>query len=241
VAKIANPLTPWAMELKYTILELESSAKLGRPIDAQKFDGLQMKYQMDVDEMVYFGDTMLAVNGLGNASLVTNVGNVAVGAANTTQWNTKTPDEILTDINAALNSVWVASAFAIIPSNILLPTLAYGYIATQKVALSGNQSILAYVEQNNLFSREGKGTLKIYPAKFCNGLGAAGVIGTGGAGRDRMIVYSKLVDKVRFPMTMIQRTPVQYDGIYHKTTYFGRLGVVEVVYPETIGYFDGVS
>ena len=40
------------------------------------------------------------------------------------------------------------------------------------------------------------------------------------------------------PMTMLQRTPVQYQSIYHMTTYFCRLGEVEVVYPETIGYFD---
>jgi hypothetical protein len=29
-------------------------------------------------------------------------------------------------------------------------------------------------------------------------------------------------------------------SIYHQTTYFCRLGVVEVVYPETIAYRDGL-
>jgi hypothetical protein len=37
---------------------------------------------------------------------------------------------------------------------------------------------------------------------------------------------------------LLQGTPIQYDSIYHKRTYFCRLGVVEVVYPETLGYFD---
>ncbi len=41
-------------------------------------------------------------------------------------------------------------------------------------------------------------------------------------------------------MTLLQRTPIQYEGIYHKTYYYCRLGVVEVVYPETMGYFDGL-
>lgn len=55
-----------------------------------------------------------------------------------------------------------------------------------------------------------------------------------------MIAYSKDQERVRFPMTLLQRTPVQYDGMYHKTTYYKKLGVVEVVYPETIAYRDGL-
>jgi len=200
-----------------------------------------LKYQMDTDEQVYFGDVGLAVKGLVNNALVTSTGNVANGAGGSPLWTNKTPDEILTDFNTALTTVWAASAFAIVPSNILLPTKAYGYIATQKVSLAGNLSILAYIEANNLFAREGKGNLRIFPAKFCNGTGAGGTVGTGGLGFDRMVVYTKDKDRVRFPMTMIQRTPIQYDGMYHKCTYFGRLGVVEVVYPETVGYFDQIS
>lgn len=241
VAKIANILTPWALELKYTILELESAAKVGRPIDQQKFAGLNLKYQMDTDEQVYYGDTSLNIKGLVNSALVTTVQAVAAGAAGSTLWAQKTPDEILTDFNNALTTVWKTSAFAVVPGNILLPTQAYGYIATQKVSLAGNESILSYIERNNLFAREGKGNLKILPAKFCNGTGAGGAVGVGNAGFDRMVVYTKDMDRVRFPMTMVQRTPLQYDGLYHKCTYFARLGVVEVVYPETVGYFDLIS
>ena len=51
---------------------------------------------------------------------------------------------------------------------------------------------------------------------------------------------TKEKDRVRYPMTLLQRTPVQYMSIYHQTTYFCRLGVVEVVYPETMGYRDGI-
>lgn len=240
VAKVPNALTPWALELKYDILELESSAKVGRPVDQQKYAALQMKHQMDVDEQVYFGDTSLSQTGLVNSSLVTPVA-VGNGAAGSPLWTQKTPAEILTDFNTALTTVWEASAWARIPNRVLLPTSAYGYIATQQVSLAGDRSILTYIEQNNLFSREGKGQLGIFPAKWCNGTGAGGTVGVGAAGKDRMVVYTKEVDSIRFPMTLLQRTPVQYDGLYHKTTYFCRLGVVEVVYPQMVGYFDGIS
>ena len=79
IAKIPGPLRPWAMELKYTILELESAAKLGRPVDQQKFEGLQLKHQMDIDEQIYYGDTVTGDTGLVNLAAVTNVGSLPVG------------------------------------------------------------------------------------------------------------------------------------------------------------------
>jgi hypothetical protein len=37
------------------------------------------------------------------------------------QWASKSPDEILADINAGLTSVWSASAWAVTPKRILIP------------------------------------------------------------------------------------------------------------------------
>lgn len=238
ISKVPNALTPWGMELKYTILELESAAKVGRPIDVTKYDGMQLKYQMDIDEQVYIGDTSLNVTGLVNNTLVTPA-NVVQGAGGSTLWTSKTPDEILTDVNTALTTVWAASAYAVVPGKMLLPPAQFGYISTQKVSLAGNVSIMKYILENNLLTSTGRGKLEIQPVKWLIGSGAGGTIGTAD-GHDRMVIYTKDKKRVRFPMTLLQRTPVQYDGIYHKTTYFCRLGVVEVVYPETIGYFDGI-
>lgn len=240
VAKIANPLKPWAMELKYTILELESAAKVGRPIDAQMYEGLQLKHQMDCDQLVYVGDTQSGTTGLINSSYVTNVSNVANGAAGSTLWQTKTPAEILQDVNEALTSAWSTSAWAVMPTTLLLPPTQFGYISSQLVSLAGNTSILKYLQENNLLTTSGRGKLDIFPAKWLIGAAAGGTYGVDD-GHNRMVVYTNEMDRVRYPMTLLQRTPVQYDSIYHKTTYFCRLGVVEVVYPETLAYRDGIG
>jgi hypothetical protein len=100
-------------------------------------------------------------------------------------------------------------------------------------------SILKYIQENNLLVTSGKGQLEILPLKWLIGSGVGGTIGTTGT-VDRAVVYTKDKQRVRYPMTLLQRTPIQFDSIYHKTTYFCRLGAVEVVYPETIGYFDGI-
>ena len=237
IAKVPNPLSVWGLELKYTILELESAAKLGRPVDAQKFEALQLKHQMDIDEQVYIGDTAIGFKGLiNNASVVAT--NLPAGVSGFSKWANKTPDEILADVNAMITAVWARSAWAVMPNRILIPPAQFGFISTAKIGNAANTSILKYVLENNILITSGQGPLTILPLKWCIGAGVGGTIGT--VGTDRAVVYTKDMQRVRYPMTMLQRTPIQYDSIYHKTTYFCRLGVTEVVYAETIGYFDGL-
>lgn len=239
IAKLPFPLRPWALEIKYTILELESAAKLGRPIDQQKYDAMKLKHDMDVDEQVHIGDTTTGDTGLLNNTLVTNVNNLPVGAGGSAAWASKTPDEVLADFNFALTSVWAASAWAVMPKQVLIPPQQLGALSTAKVSDAGNVSVLKYVLENNIVNSSGQGKLEIIGDKWNIGAGVGGTIGVQD-GHDRMVVYTNEKDYVRYPMTLLQKTPLQYESIYHKTTYFCRLGVVEVVYPETIGYFDGL-
>lgn len=238
ISKTPQPLRPWALEIKFSILELESSARLGRPIDAQQYEGLKLKHAMDTDEQVYYGDVSFGDKGMLNNAGVTPQ-NVSTVGGNTT-WATKGPDDILADVNTALSSNWQNAAWAVLPGEIRIPPAQYSQISTQKVSNAGNVSVLKYVLENNIVATQGGGAkLNILPLKWCIGAGASGTIGVLGT-VDRMLVYVNEYDRVRYPMTLLQRTAIQYESIYHKTTYYGRLGVVEMPYPETVGYYDGL-
>ena len=238
IGKTAQPLFLWGMEVSYTIPELESAQKLGRPIDVSKLEGLKLKHNMDIDEMVYVGDTSVSRQGLVNNSAVSNVAAVINGAGGTPQWATKSPDEILADVNELLSSVWEASAWAVMPSELRLPPKQYSWLVSQKVSDAGNVSILKFLEENNLARSSGQ-NLNIQPLKWLIGRGVGGTPGVLDT-VDRMMAYTKSQDRVRYPLVPLQRTPLEWRSIYHITTYFGRLGVVEMVYPETIGYRDGI-
>jgi len=239
IGKYPFPLTPWGLEIKYSVLELESAAKAGRPIDAQKYEALKLKHQMDIDEMVYVGDANITGGGMVNNALVTNVSNVPNGAAASPLWSTKTPGEILADVNAGITSTWAASAWKVMPNRLLLPPALFGAISTQVVSTAGNVSILKYLLENNVLKASGQGEMTIQPAKWLIGAGAGGTLGVTGT-VDRMVFYTKDKQFVRYPMTLLQRTPVQYQSIFQMSTYYCRLGVVECVYPETFGYRDGI-
>jgi hypothetical protein len=161
------------------------------------------------------------------------------GGGGSPLWANKTPGEILADINAMLSSTWQTSAYAVMPRNIILPPVQFGYISTQVVSSAGNVSILEYVLKNNIVTASGMGSITIRPAKWAVGAGAGGTL-TVANGHDRMMAYTKEKQYIRYPMTMLQRTPIQFDSIYHKSTYYCRLGGVELVYPETVAYRDGI-
>lgn len=237
IGKTPQPLTLWGMECSYSIPELESSILLNKPVDQEKLDGIQLKLQMDTDEMVYIGDTTLGYTGLFNNTAVT-AGNVAPGAGGSTQWVSKTPLEILADVNTVVTSAWNASGFAQIPTDLRLPPAQFSYLNSTLISSAGNKSILDFVRENNLARANGQ-NLNIQPVKWLIGAGSGGTPGVLGT-VDRMVAYSKNPKFVRFPMVPLQRTPLEYRGIHHITTYFGRLGVVEVRYSETLQYADGI-
>ncbi len=232
IGKTSNPLTLWGMQLGWTIPELLSAQRLGRPVDAAKLLAMREKHQMDIDEQVYIGDTTLSHYGLLNSPKVT-ASNVANGAAGVGLWSQKTPDDILADFNDIMQSAWIATGYKFPPSHVLLPPAQFGFIVNQKVSSAGNIPTIEYIRKFNIYTQQsGGGELTINPVKWLTGRGAGGT--------DRMVAYTRNQQVVRFPMTAMQNTPIEYRGIYQLTTYFCRLGVVEFVYPEAMAYLDGI-
>ena len=239
IGKTPQPLRLWGAEVKYTVPELVKSQKLGTPIDAQKVEAMNLKRNMDLDAIVYIGDPTLSFTGLINSvSAVGSVTNVGNGAAGTPQWTTKTPAEILKDVKDLLTAAWAASGWKVMPNRLLLPPGQYGYIAAQLISTAGNQSILSYLLENNISTRSGT-KLEILPLKWLIGSGVGGTQGTLGT-VDRMVAYNKDKKYVQYPMTELQRTPLEYRSLFQIVTYWTRFGQIEWRYGTTAAYRDGI-
>lgn len=230
-SKIVTPLRPLARQIDYTSIELERSQLLGQPIDAQKLVALQSLYQMETDAMVYIGDTDVGASGLVNNSEVT-VNEVAAGVSTFTAWSKKTPDEILADVNTLLDNAWLASGYAVCPHKLLLPPTQFSYLTSQKVSSAGNVSILKFLKENSIALAINGAELDIQPVKWLAGAGVDA--------QDRMLVYTNDLNYIRFPMVPIRRETAYYQGISFIAPYVYAFGEVEVVYPETISYADGI-
>lgn len=239
IAKTPQAMRLWAAEVKCTVPELVQSQQLGRPIDASKVEAMNLKRNIDLDRLVYLGDSDEKFGGLINSDdKVGSVSNVQNGAKGTPQWRTKTADEILRDVNDVLTSAWGESGWKVMPNRLLLPPDQYGYIAQAKVSEAGNMSILTYVLENNISARSGT-PLDILPLKWLVGAGDGGTpmqLGT----VDRMVAYNRDKKYVQYPMTELQLTPVQFRSLFQIVVYWARFGQVEFRYGTTVAYRDGI-
>jgi len=221
----AIPLTLWGMELGWTVVELAAAAKVGRPIDTQKYDAMQLKWNMDTDEQVYKGDSQLGVRGLTNY-----LGAALTNAAKA--WAVSTPDEIRASINKVLSDAWAATGYTLVPRDLLLPPEQFALLSSIIVSSAGNQSLLSYLRENTIAYHQNGVPLNIRAVKWLKGAGVGGT--------DRMVAYTNDKKYVRFPMVPLLSVPIQYRGIYQLTTYYGKLGAIESPYPETMAYVDGI-
>lgn len=229
--KITLPLRLAAREVAYTSVELERSQKTGQPIDTQKVNALNLTYQANIDQLVYIGAAEVSTTGLLNNSSITS-SLVAAGASGSTQWVNKTADEILADVNALLEATWLAAAYAVCPSKLLLPPLQFSYIVSQKVSSAGNISILEFLKLNCIATTINGRALDIQPVKWLPGLGSGST--------DRMVAYTNDEMRVRYPMVPIRRETAYYMGIRFIAPYLWALGEIEFVYPECVQYADGI-
>ena len=186
---------------------------------------MQLKWNMDIDEQVYIGDTDLSATGLLNLTQVT-----PVSAAKTWLLPTTTPDEIVADINVLLTNAWISSGYAICPAKVGMAPELFAALTTRKVSDAGNISVLEYVRINCISFQENGVPLDIVSMKWASKRGAAG--------SHRVIAYTQDEKYIRFPLVPMLNTPLEYRGLYQLTTYYGRLGQVETPYGNTISYLD---
>jgi hypothetical protein len=119
-----------------------------------------------------------------------------------------------------------------VPSELRIPPLQLSLLVSTKVSTAGNVSVLRYIQENNLTVTHGAKPLNIQASKWLKNRGSGNT--------QRMVAYTKEYDKVRFPMTPLQKTPLEWRSLYNITTYWSSMGQVESPYPETLGYRDGI-
>lgn len=228
VARVFN----WSEYISISLLEREKMMGIGRDPETFLNKGIHLHFDKTVDQSVYKGLTSVGSTGLLNNSNITRV-SALTGASTQTAWSSKTPDEILADINKVLTDVWKANDCAIdgMPNTILLPVTQFGLLVTTRLDDSG-KSVLTYVLENNIATQQGV-DLKIYPCNWC--------YRCGNGNTDRLIAYMNDVNRVRFNMTQpLRRMDTERANMRIRIPYVAQFSEVRFLYPSTIEYMDGI-
>lgn len=226
----------FAAALRVMWQDMQRANYIGRSLDNLLQDGVRMAYDKHMDQNTYVGVEEYKTTGLVNHPDATETTAAATGTSSGTAWSTKTPDQILNDVNTALLTVWAANGYDLsaIPNHILLPYEQYNYIMTTKVTDLATETIYDFLMKNNVAAKNG-GDLFIGATAWCKGAG------TGSS--DRMVVY---VNQERFvkedelvPLARIMSQP-NVENVCYDTAYMANISEVQLFYPTSILYMDKI-
>lgn len=226
----------FAAALRVMFVDMQKANYTGRSLDQLLQDGMRLSYDKHMDQNVYVGLEDYGTTGLLNNPDAVETTVAANGAGGSTKWADKTPKQILDDVNSAITAGWAAAEYdeSAIPNHILLPYEQYAYIMNTMVTDLSAETVMDYIMKNNVAAKNG-GSLYIGATRWCKGAGTGGT--------DRMAVY---VNHERFvkvdelvPLARIMTAPNAAEACYD-TAYMANLSEVQVFYPQTIAYYDGI-
>ena len=182
------------------------------------------------------GDPQKNMTGLINSdSLGVPAADVeANGSGSVTFWASKTPDQILADINAGLTGIYTATSETELADTVLLPTAIYQDLASRPRSSTGDTTILSYLLANNVYTAETGRPLMV------RGLRVLDDADPGGDGR--MVVFRRDPEVLRFHLPMPHRflPPWQKSSMTWEVAGIMRTGGLEIRLPKAISYLDGI-
>jgi hypothetical protein len=192
------PIRTIGTSFGYTKKEIKASQMVGRALDQRRADAARRKMEEKMNAITFFGDADAGIVGLFTNTDIPRA-DVVDGVSTTPQWSTKTPDEILFDINDMFADTFENTLQKESLDHIMLPTGQWSYIASTARSTTSDTTILNYVVQNSPYISSAS---QIIPVPELNGAGTAGV--------DVMVGYTRRPDKLQIEIPEdINFLPVQ--------------------------------
>lgn len=226
---------------QYNIEEINSAIRLGGTLPERRASGARKAYMYEMYQITLVGLAELGWTGLLNSTTITSTLAPADGEGSVTFWvnaageGTKSPAQIVRDINIALQGVYLSTLTVEMADTLMLPIEAYNYIASTPYSALTTETILSFVQSTNIYTQTTGRPLTIRAQRE---LGTAGAGGTG-----RMVTYKNDQETARLHLPMPhQFLPVYQDGWANWVVPgIFRTGGVEISNPLAFRYIDGIS
>lgn len=233
--KFETSVSMAAIGYGYTLEEIGTAQLLGMNLTADKASAARRAAEEKIDQVAFVGDTGKGFTGLTNASGPTATTAPADGTGSATTFASKTPDQILRDVNGQLTGIFTGTLGAEIADTVLFPYAVLLDLSTRRIDSVNQTTILEWLQRNNIYTLTTGQPLTIR--------GVFGYLDTAGASSTkRMVAYrrSPEVVKMHIPMPFRflpawQTGPMKFDvpGIF-------RVGGVDIRRPKSVRYLDGI-
>lgn len=206
----------------------------GVNLPAEKAMAARRAAEERLDKVCLYGDSDFGWDGLLNNSEV-DKSNAPDGAANSSNWDMKTPDEIIKDVNSILTGVYTDSLQVEMADTLLLPVALYTDIVSRRLTDSNGMTVYEFIMKANAYTGHTKKELNIMTVR--------GLENAAASNRGRIIAYRKHPEVLKFHLPMpLKFLPIWRAGpLVYKVPGIFRTGGLEVRLPGAMRYLDNVS
>lgn len=210
----------------YNIQEIRAAALVGRALQSQKAIATRTAYEQAINKIAFNGNVECGLYGFLNYPNVPISDVPNDGTGSNTEWVSKTPVQILRDMNEALTEIETLTNDVHSANTLVLPTEQYGYInRTIYNEFSSNSIMTVFKSQN-----EGVTVMKASELK-----------GAGTAGVDVMFAYERDINNLALHIPQPYETfPPQTTGLEIIVPAHARTGGVVFTYPLSANIKEGI-
>lgn len=223
-----------AIGYSYNLEELNRTAYYGINLSNDKANAARRAAEEFTEKVAMTGDSSKNFTGLVNNATVTTVTAAATGTGSTTTFSTKTPDNVLADVNAALTGIYTVSRGVEMADTLLMPYQQLMDLSTRRIDATNQTTILEWIEKNNVYTRMTGQQLMIR--------GVWGLETAGAGSTARMVAYKRdpSVVKMHVPMPFRFLPAWQTGPMLFEVPGIMRLGGVDFKRPRSARYVDGI-
>lgn len=218
--KFTSPVESIAIGFGYSLQEVRASAMAQRSLPTMKADAARRAHEQLVDEIGALGDAETGLTG------VLNNANVPSASATTGTWSGATADQIIEDMNEAVETMITTTNAVESPDTQLLPIDSFNIVSSRRVP-DTTANILTYFMRSNAWIRNVDHWYRL---------------ATAGAGSTRrMLTYRRDPAKLELMIPQeFETLPVQERGLKFIIPTHSRIGGVVIYKPLSLNYRDGL-
>lgn len=212
----------------YSIQEIRESQMAGKSLDQRRANAARRAQEEKHNTIAWNGDSEYNLQGFIDFPGITEY-TLPDGTGGTTDWASKTPDEIIADMNGIVTAVISSTNGREVPDTMLLPIDQYELIATTRMTGDSERTILKFFLENSAHIKTVDWLVELTDA------------GSADDSNDRMMVYKRDPENVTYEVPQaIEQFEPQQKGLEFVIPVHSRSGGVIVYYPLSVAYADGI-
>lgn len=220
------PVRSVGISYAYNLDEIKSSQLTGASLDQRRATAARRGVEQTINTVAFFGDEDSGLPGLFDNP------NIPTGAVVGGVWTTKTPDEILFDINALFADIFETTKMVERGNTLLLPPSQWSYIMSTPRASNSDTTIAQYVAQNSPYLNS---IDDIIAVNECVNPFAPSLIA------DVMVAYDRNPDKLQLEIPVeLEMMPVQQRNLEFVIPGRSRLAGLNIYYPLSLAIATGI-